>query len=757
MQIRHRLWTWLWAGLLVPAIAGLVLAQAPTEPGSGAQPPAAPTPSVLNQEDPLVQAILDSKPTTPLEMLRAARVLADMKRPELAKDFFRKVLAANVDAQQRIAIVEEVGPEVFLELGRRSDVAPEGRQLANDFLGAVAEQAQDPARIAEMVGKLQDPSPETRYAALRELQKSQGLAVVPMIAVLADPSRAAEHRNVHAALVQLGPDAVRPLFGVLDATEPNLVTAAIRVLGDLKDRAIILYLLAPALRSNVPAEVRIAAQEGLQKHLGRVPDKAYATKLLAEYARRYFDRRQPMVEDMDGLVPVWTWSAADKKLVLLHFPADDASRRFAVRFARDANLISPEDPSVFVLYLTAILENSAYQNGLDQPLTADSSPLMSQLAGLDARWLEQSLALGMASEHAPAATAAIRLIGSKGPADWLLVRNGQPTPLVLANRHSDRRLRLAAAEAVVQMQPSTSFSGASWVVENLGYLAASTGSRRVLLGGSRWEDGQRMVRLLIGLGYEPQLATDGNDLLRKATASPDCEVILVDAAVNRPTADLLVQQLRRDPRTAKTPVGVLARPELLSTAGRVAATNLRTAAFSHPYQEGDLRWQIGRLVELGGSDLMPADERLRQAARALELLAALGTGRNRKIYDLSRVEPVVLVAVNVPTLTTRAVTVLSNFGTPQSQRALVDLASRFTASTAMRQAALDGFGKSVQRFGLQLTTREIQQQYDRYNQSANQDVATQKILGSILDCMEAPVQGLLGKNESKLYSSTAAQ
>jgi hypothetical protein len=57
-----------------------------------------------------------------------------------------------------------------------------------------------------------------------------------------------------------------------------------------------------------------------------------------------------------------------------------------------------------------------------------------------------------------------------------------------------------------------------------------------------------------------------------------------------------------------------------------------------------------------------------------------------------------------------------------------------------RQAAVAAFREAVQRCGLLLTTGEIQRQYDRYNQSAREDPATQKVLGLILDCIEAPTQ-----------------
>lgn len=57
-----------------------------------------------------------------------------------------------------------------------------------------------------------------------------------------------------------------------------------------------------------------------------------------------------------------------------------------------------------------------------------------------------------------------------------------------------------------------------------------------------------------------------------------------------------------------------------------------------------------------------------------------------------------------------------------------------------RKAAVAALLEATRRHGILLTTKQIRQQYDRYNQNAKQDAATQEILGRILDILEAPSQ-----------------
>ncbi len=94
----------------------------------------------------------------------------------------------------------------------------------------------------------------------------------------------------------------------------------------------------------------------------------------------------------------------------------------------------------------------------------------------------------------------------------------------------------------------------------------------------------------------------------------------------------------------------------------------------------------------------------------------------------------------MPPLAPDAVRVLAHLGTPECQRALVDLASRWTQPIELRLAATRAFREATEQKGILLTSEQMLQQYDRYNQSENQDPGTQQVLGLILDCIEAPAR-----------------
>ena len=71
-------------------------------------------------------------------------------------------------------------------------------------------------------------------------------------------------------------------------------------------------------------------------------------------------------------------------------------------------------------------------------------------------------------------------------------------------------------------------------------------------------------RLLAGLGYEADVATNSRQFMELASQSPDYEMALVDVSLGSPPVDDLIGRLRRDPRTADLPIGVMVGEDLRS-------------------------------------------------------------------------------------------------------------------------------------------------------------------------------------------------
>lgn len=707
----------------------------PGKPGSKEiEVPAIPPPP-----DPVVEAVLESNPATPLEQLRAAQTLSNLHRDDLGKSMLKKVLEAQLDDEHLYTLGEEFGGVALMNLSDRKGLLPEARKLLDVVAAARRRQAGDAKRIDGLVTQLRDPSADVRSQAMLQLLQTGGSGVVPLLAILADHQRAADHAIVREVLAGLKGDAAGPLLATLHAPDEELAAQAAEVVGRLGIPEVAPYLLAPALAADSPPRLRQAALAALRR-TALPSDRSAAARLLATRAHDYFDRQQPVADTVEGRTSLWEWDATRKAPVSAAFAADTASCVVAARLAGDAYRLFPESADVRSIYFLAALETTARTGGFDKTLDT-AAPAVAEAARLDVGELQQLLHAALQAGRPAAATLIMQVLGRHGGA--LLSGGGRPLPLVLATLDSDRRLRMAALEAVLKNRPTRPYAGSSYVADALTFFAASAGTRRVLLGGLHPNNVVSSIGALNAAGFEVDMAPNGREVLRLAMASPDYELILLDPAIDLPPAGLLLQQLRRDGRTATLPVGLVAREGQFEQAQAIVAAaaatgDSRCAVLVRPHDSAALKLELDHLQALAGDRNVGLEVRRQQAAQALEWLARISGGPEAALYDLRQVEAVALRALRVPEMVPPAVAVLAHLGTHESQTALVDAASIAGKPLEARKAAAAAFAENVHRFGVLLTSPEVRRQYDRYNQSQFQDRPTQQVLGIVLDVLEGP-------------------
>lgn len=735
-------WTCSALAVLVLAGRGALGQQAVPAAQPGAAAEASADQAAPQTEDPAVLAVLATNPSTPWEWARAAKILADLQHPDLAKGFLNKILnqLGQLDAAERRANLLDLearfGAAMFLEMAGRHDLRPESVQLNQALLSALDEHLRDPKRLAQLIDQLDDSSALVRRKALEEIRRSRGHAVGPLLAVLADPSRRAEHPQVRAAVAHLGADAKKPLLAALQAEQPAVVAAAVDGLAQLGDPSVVEDLLAAAFAAEQPEEVRTAARAALVQLAGGVPSLELAWRLLAQKAEGYYRGTTVVPADVNNQVEMWLWDPQTKQLVQQKLAADDARRLLALRYARQAYQLGASDSRAELLYLATMVEVAAFGHGLDEPLPTGPGSVGEQLLELEPVTLEALVRFGMETDHPVAAAVGAQLLGRRGSAE-LLFQGPQPSVLAEALRHPDRRLRFAALEAVIQLGPSETFPGCSRVGEALSFFASSVGARRLLVASPSMSYARLVGGYLEAHGYQVDTATTGKEALRLLISSADYEFALLDAALAQPTIGPLLQQLRHDCRTCEIPIGILAGVGQYDRAKAVAEDNARCAAFHRPVDAQSVQWQVDRLKQLTLLPMVPAAVRRRQSLQSLGWLARLAQ-QKPPLFDLLQVEPVLCSVVTDAELGPIAAEAIGLLGTPTAQTTLIDLASRATYPLSLRQAAARAFQKSVEQHGILLAGSQILLQYDRYNQSAALDSDTRQILGFLLDVIEAP-------------------
>ncbi|MDY0169508.1 MAG: hypothetical protein RBS80_23400 [Thermoguttaceae bacterium] len=736
-----------------------------------------------------VDALLQTNPTTAPECFQAARILAELQRPELAKPFLARVLAMKLNREQLAELADKFGSPAFLGLAGRPELNPEAEQLAGAVLAAARGVRQDADRIGQWISQLNAPALTDRNRAMLGILEAGGAAIGPMVRILADPAREAEHAAVRSALVAMEGGAVEPLLGLLEDGSPDLIAQAIRVLAALKADRAVPRLLGIAFSPEHAPELRTLAQAAVEHITGHRPAPADAARMLESNAREYFDRRRPIFGAIEGSVGWWHWHPERQSLESKSYTEDAARRLLAARLARDAHAIAPDNRGIELLHLSTMLEQAAFDHGLGKPLPTEPGTPAARAIEAGPVMLEEVMQEALATGHPAAAAAAAFLLhqaapearvsdvaagddvsqpapadpgadpayanvgpaaeveaaheSAEGPdvAELLIHQGPEASALVKAAIHADRRVRMAALESIVALQPTRPFAGSHYVPQSLAFTASAGGSPKALLAGPKRDEMLKLAGFLAARGIEVDTATNGQEMLRMAAASPDYVVALVDSRLDNPTIDIALQKLRYDYRSADLRVGVVARAEEYGRAEHMVRNDSAALWFAWPHDEATFAWQFDKLVGMDAAHLVLPKERQRMASRAMDLLVEISRP-GRGVFEVRALDDVPLTALYVPELAERATVLAGRLGTPAAQGALVDLASRDTAPIAVRRAAVTALGHSIEQHGILLTTEEIHRQYDLYNASGTRDVASQQVLALILDYIEAPTQEL---------------
>ncbi len=741
-----------------PAAGAAKPAQGPfgagaADPFGGAKPAAgqaaageAAKPAAADEKNPVVLAFRDRNPTTPKDLMFAVQSLFDIGRPDEAKSYLAKLIAAQPDRDQLEAIQREYGTGFFLRLARDPAMKPEGEKFAKAVEQAAYQAARDPGRLKTAIGQLNDPSPTVRLQAIENLQRAGDAVVPPLLEALADPQRQQEHPQIRAGIVELGEPLIDPMLGALETPDEALRLQVLQVLAQFRTGRAVPFLVGPALDSAAPESARRAAARTVTRIVGTVPSRYEAEQYLLRRVRDYLNGASAGPVDYQDQTVFWHWDPAAKTSVPRRYAADEASRMMAARLSRDLYKLSPDNVDVRRVFLLANLTQAKIEGGLNRPLPRGEGTIAAQATALGPQTLEDVLDYAIHNDYVTAAIAAAELLAAAGDGTLVQSTDGRPRPLVGALRHSDRRLRMAAAESIMKIAPAGPYAGSSYLPETFGYFVRTVGSRRVLVSHPRVDKAQTLIGILNALGYDADSATTGKETFRLAAKNPDYEFILISDAVDFPDASETIQMFRKDPLTRRLPIGLMARQENLVSAEAMAELDPLLIAFPRPHDEKSMSFQMTRVVESAGNTLVGYDERLDQAGRALDHLTRLGEAQGtHAFYDLFRVEAAVQSALSVPALSAKAARVLGLLGTPEAQRALVTLASQHGRPLAERQAAAGAFAQAVERRGLLLTRDEILLQYDRYNRGAALDAETQKVLASVLNAIEMPSRLRLGK------------
>ena len=694
---------------------------------------------VGEETDAAILSLRRSNPKTPEQLIEAVRVVFDLGRFDEASNYIDRLLELNLDDATLAALRSRPGSDFFLRIANQESLTAARREFGVRVLDASARVTRDADRLSALVPKLSDASLQVRAAAGSELILAGRSAIPPLVTVLADAARSNEHPAIRQLLVRLGKDAVEPLVGTLQSDDPQLKAQVIRVLGKLNATRCVSYFLAPAILPDANAELQSSARDALARTVRELPSRDDACRFLARRIQAHLGGESPVAVGSDGTGELWDWDATARRPVPWMLDARVLNVVEASRLARELALLAPDDQQHKRLALATRLEAAQLIAGLDNPPSMGDPSVVQFASQAGMALLNDALTDCLRNRRSVGAMAIIHLLGSIADPSLLETFDGRPATLTTCLQHPDRRVRFAAAMAILRIDPPSAFAGSSMLTDCLSYLSSTVGMRRVIVVHPRPNDAQSLVGMLNQRGFEAESAPTGRAGFQLAVKNPDCEFLLLSEVVEQPRTFEMLQMLRHEPRTAHLPVCIISRAEDVEKLRRESQLDEFTFVFVRPYEMDSLDQIIDRSLLIAARQNVGRDQRVEQARQCLEWIARMNEAENRyEFYDLPRVQPAVETALQTGELSSLAARILGQFGSPRSQQALMEFASEAHWPVGDRREAVKAFAAAVQKRSILLTRDAIMTQYRRYNGSARLDQQSQQVLSDILDILEQP-------------------
>lgn len=694
-------------------------------------------------------------PKTPAEFWRAVTFELNTGKYDSAAYYLKGLLAANPTDQDLVDIEAKDGLAGFIRLRnivRWSDDAKlndEAKKNVEEVIkrmnDALEKTLGDSQRIAKYIRNLRG-SDEERIFAIRELQRSGMRALPGMAAELrADPDPLAR-ASILNVLPLMPEESVTPLLAALDMPDARLKYQLLESLGQRKDFPYLpgrvetnplptLDFLAASPKES--AEVRQLARDLIVKlrPIGKSEIRP-AKQELTDAAWKFYRHQERFVKP--AAVPVWRWD--DNQLVQTPSNASQAEEYYGLRYARWALELDPDYLPAQVAFLSMAVDKAFERAGLEADL-AKAAPAVHDLLGTaSAATLIATLDQALIDKRTPVVLGVTQVLGARGEITAGQATRYRPSVLQRALEYPDRRVQLAAAEALIRIPTNVGQQHQSKIVETLRRTLAAeteatpTTTRRAVLGFFDLARGREIGEIFTTAGFDVVFVRTGKDLQRRLVESNDVDAVVIDAAIPNPMLPELLASLRADARTSTLPIRVIHQPTDLvdqpSTMmeARMGKTTPQTTIIRNGevVQEAEKVNRLRRLtdgmknVTVLTTPLSPliiqasfaqeatADqevaltpaERKRFALKAIELFQVIA---HRPGFDLEPANRTIRQALKNNDLAKPAIDVVTRLPGREAQIDLASVVLDAARPAELRLAATDGLMQHMQRFGVALT------------------------------------------------------
>jgi hypothetical protein len=662
-------------------------------------------PAAPKAEDPYRQFM--KKPETTQEFWAAMRFEIEVGKFNLAAEDLKGFLAGKPTDQDLLEIEKREGMSAFLRLLTIKDLREDAKPLLERVTAVVKAHYGDPQRIKQLIGNLRATSEEREYA-ITELRRAGAAAVPPMVEALASAPDGGERGTIGDALVQLPRDAGPPLWAALDATDPLFLIQLIDVIERRGDDRAVGWLWYASASPKMPEVVRRRASRALSVLTGQRVDQFPTAKVaLTREAEKYYAHQVRLPEP----VTVWQWK--DKGLTSQSMTSSQAEEYYGLKFARQALDLDPGYEPAQIIFVSLALEKAYGRAGLHQPLEKGAPAAQELLKTINADLVNAALDRALAEHRLAVIVGAVRALGELGDARSLRPLSGRAPALVRALYYPDRRVQLAAADAILRIPGKEALAHGARIVDNLSRMLAADATPRTIVADANGDRAFELAHVIQAVGFDPIVRSTGRDILRRLREAADVDVVVVDAGIPDSPLPYLLAQLRGDVNFGLLPVIIVAPtdhpgivPEELERGLNRFVQGYRNVSVV-PRTMDQAFWKqmlAARLSEAEGSPLTKED-RLANAKLAMQWLRRLAVGEVPG-YDVRPAEGAILKALKSRDLEGEAIQAAGRLPGRRAQVALAEAVLN-SPTPALQTAAAAELARHIRAHDLALPIEQI--------------------------------------------------
>ena len=589
---------------------------------------------------------------------------------EKASDLLDRCLALKPETAVFLELRKEAGEAFFLKgLASKSS---ELRRVVRKFLEGAEQgelrQRANLEKIQGLVEELKSDDFKAQFVAQETIVNTVGQYVFlseEVVDVLSNRQKDEFRVRVIQLMTAMGPDAVLPLlelFALPDAFGRENVAV---ILGHIRDRRALPYLKR-VWEGDEDGGVKKQAAESILKIVGRGPQelKPSPSLFLSDADRYYYDDPAFVRSHYKDWI-VWDW--ADGKLTSRSVPAYAYNEIMAEELCYQGLQVNPDFGPLWTLLLNTYyarvteveaalevaLEKSTrgeIDEGLVDSVKAELDALdkaRSLNSVLGAEGILRALSRALRDHRVPEAVAAIGALQDLPLQEGLLptgvanppavaagkappIAQSPGAPLVRALFYSDKRVRYAAANALVRIEPRTDVQYRRQAILNLIQALGEESPRLALVIEGNPSLRNRFVAMLGRYHYLPLGTGSLTDGKRRGLFFPPEDLFLIGEDLPDGRAHELIDIFKNDFRTSHIPILVITDPRRVARAEEVYA-NRADGVIPSDIDEVVLKDRIEALFEGKEEGIKSKADRI--AAEAAETLARINP--KNTIFDLT--------------------------------------------------------------------------------------------------------------------------